>query len=237
MKDINVHNKKLHRYLGITCVLLVACLALSPRGYPSPQRGSAAFLFAIYGTLALTFLSSAIFANLGGLQAPMLFALAGIESMSGVDSIDGLGYDFAAALVLLRRGWFIRRPVATGAVIAVLGCIALLSPFVLGFASAPLSAAFAVAAYGFFVACLARGKTLAAWAPKKRVFRLEDYHLNKRELEVVRLRILGLSVKEIAATEGIALSTVRNKLSIAYRKLGLANMEDLMALGERYLVK
>jgi len=52
--------------------------------------------------------------------------------------------------------------------------------------------------YTFLVFGLARSRFLSALAPKKPMFRLADYKLSKRESQVVKARLQGKTVKELA---------------------------------------
>ena len=60
-----------------------------------------------------------------------------------------------------------------------------------------------------------------------------DEFLSERELEVLRLLASGRSNKEIAGDLFLALGTVKNHTSNAYRKLGAANRADALARARR----
>ena len=60
-----------------------------------------------------------------------------------------------------------------------------------------------------------------------------DESLSERELEVLRLLASGRSNKEIAGDLFLALGTVKNHTSNAYRKLGAANRADALARARR----
>lgn len=60
-----------------------------------------------------------------------------------------------------------------------------------------------------------------------------DVLLSERELEVLRLLASGRSNKEIAGDLFLALGTVKNHTSNAYRKLGAANRADALARARR----
>lgn len=60
-----------------------------------------------------------------------------------------------------------------------------------------------------------------------------DEPLSERELEVLRLLASGRSNKEIAGDLFLALGTVKNHTSNAYRKLGAANRADALARARR----
>ena len=60
-----------------------------------------------------------------------------------------------------------------------------------------------------------------------------DGSLSERELEVLRLLASGRTNKEIAGDLFLALGTVKNHTSNAYRKLGAANRADALARARR----
>ena len=60
-----------------------------------------------------------------------------------------------------------------------------------------------------------------------------DELLSERELEVLRLLASGRSNKEIAGDLFLALGTVKNHISNAYRKLGASNRADALARARR----
>ena len=201
-----------------------------------PVFDSLSFVYLIF---ALCFLASAVFVSLGGIQAGLLFLLSALQSTLSSARLHGLGFALVAAVIILRRGWFYHRPMAKAVLVSGIGCLALIGPI---FASARSFRALVPALIGasvfvIFVFGLARGRVLAACAPKKRVLRLADYKLTPRQCLVVRLRLSGKSAKEIGIENNISLSTVRNALSLAYGKLGIENCNALMAMGERYTVE
>ena len=51
----------------------------------------------------------------------------------------------------------------------------------------------------------------------------------KRQREILQLLTRGLSNKQIAAELGIALPTVKNHLSVLFRKYGVSNRVGLLA--------
>ena len=193
----------------------------------------------IYILFALFFLATAFWTSLGAIQVGLLLLLSALQATHVSARLHGLGFALVAAIVVLRRGWFIRAPMAKAALLSCLGCLALLGPVLAagkGFREL-VPSLFGASAFVVFVFGLAQGRVLAAFAPKKRVLRLSDYKLTPRESRVVRLRLAGKSAKEIAIEDEIALSTVRNALSLAYRKLGIEGCDALMAIGERYTVE
>jgi len=193
----------------------------------------------VYLLFALLFLVTALFSSLGPAQVGLLFSLSALQATQSSARLHGLGFALIAAIITLRRGWFIHKPMAKAAFVAGIGCLALLGPL---FASdkslrALLPALLGAEVFIIFVFGLAKGRILAAFAPRKRLLRLTDYKLTPRQCLVVKLRLAGKSAKEIAIENDIALSTVRNVLSLAYQKLGIDGCESLMAMGERYTVE
>jgi DNA-binding CsgD family transcriptional regulator len=244
MKEMNTHNRGLQRAMGYMSSLVMLGLAGSESVEPSESllmfwdSSFAVSLSPIYLLFGLLFLATALFVSLGSVQVGILFLLSALQATQSSARLYGLGFALVAAVIGLRRGWFVRRPLAKAALVSAIGCLSLLGPILASDAGlrAIAPALIGASVFVIFVFGLARGRVLSAFAPKKRVLRLADYKLSPRESLVVKLRLSGKSAKEIAIENGIALSTVRNALSLAYRKLGIEGCEALMAIGERYTV-
>jgi DNA-binding CsgD family transcriptional regulator len=245
MKEINTHNRGLQQGLGFICSLYMLGLAGSELVEPSSSYipflvDSAGFpLPLVYASFAIAYFLTGIFVSLGAVQPVLFFLLAALQATRGSGRLYGLGFAVVAAIILLRRGWFFRSAARKAILVALFGCAALVGPL-LGSAAgrrALWPALVGAAVYVVVVAALARGRFCAALAPKKRVLRLSDFKLTAREHRVIKLRVSGMSVKEIAHEIGIAHSTVRNALSTSYKKLGLECGEELLAMGERYTVE
>jgi DNA-binding CsgD family transcriptional regulator len=58
--------------------------------------------------------------------------------------------------------------------------------------------------------------------------------LSNREAHVVRLLLSGLRVPRIARQLHLSPSTVRNQLSMVYRKLGVSSQQELISLFHGY---
>lgn len=58
--------------------------------------------------------------------------------------------------------------------------------------------------------------------------------LSDREAQVVRLLLSGLRVPLIAQQLRLSPSTVRNQLSMVYRKLGVSSQQELISLFHEY---
>jgi DNA-binding CsgD family transcriptional regulator len=224
----------LRKGFGLVGVLIQAGMAIADLAEPDELSSSP-----VHVLFALLFLATALVSFLGALQAALFFGLSAVETVSSLDSIYGLGFAAVGAIILFRRGCFVRRPMAKAPVVAGLGCAILALPILfsrkpaVSLAPALVSAAvFASLVFG-----LAGGRLLSAFAPAKPILSLADYRLGRRERQVVKARIQGKTVKEIAAENGLAVSTVRNALSTACRKLGIEGREALAALGERYRVE
>jgi DNA-binding CsgD family transcriptional regulator len=234
MKAVNNHNEGFQRGLGGAGILLQAGWMLSDfaefeLASPSP----------VHMAFALLFLATALFAALGVLQAALFFGLCALQTASSLDSLYGLGFAVVGAIILFRRGWFCRHPLKKALIVAAMGCAALLAP-ILASGPSPLALAPACVSASLFailVACLAKGRVLSAFAPKKPVLKLASYHLNRRECQVIKARLLGKTVKELALENGLAVSTVRNALATGCHKLGIEGRESLMALGESFRVE
>jgi DNA-binding CsgD family transcriptional regulator len=245
MKQINTHNRGLQKVFGIVSSLTMLGLASSESVEPSESalalldEVSVTSLGSFYLLIAVFFLASAFLVSLGAIQAGLLFVLSALQATRSFAGLNGLAFAVVAAIILLRRGWFYRRPMVKAVVAAGIGCAALVGPLLFLGRGLPalLPAFFGSAVYVIVVFGMARGRFLAALAPKKRVLRLSDYNLTARESRFVKMRIAGKSVRQIAEENFIAISTVRNGLSNAYHKLHIEGAEVLMAIGERYTVE
>jgi DNA-binding CsgD family transcriptional regulator len=58
--------------------------------------------------------------------------------------------------------------------------------------------------------------------------------LSDREAQVVRLLLAGLRVPRIARQLDLSPSTIRNQLSMVYRKLGISSQQELILLFHGY---
>jgi DNA-binding CsgD family transcriptional regulator len=231
---MNSRDAGLRKGFGLVGILIQAGLAVADLAEPDELSSSP-----VHVLFALLFLATALVSFLGALQAALFFGLSAVETVSSLDSIYGLGFAAVGAIILFRRGCFIRRPMAKAPIVAALGCAILVLPILcsrkppINLVPAFISAAiFAILVFG-----LAGGRLLSALAPGKPLLRLSDYGLGRRERQVVKARIRGKTVKEFAAENGLAESTVRNALSSACRKLGVEGREALAALGERYRIE
>jgi len=56
------------------------------------------------------------------------------------------------------------------------------------------------------------------------------YHLNSREKEIVRLLLAGNSNKEIAASLGLTINTVKGYMKLLTRKLGVSGRSGIVAV-------
>jgi DNA-binding CsgD family transcriptional regulator len=234
MNEINIHNEGLQKALGGAGALLQVGLVIADLAEPEGSN-----LVPVYAVLGLLFLASCRFIFLGPIQAGLYFALTGVQTADSFNSFYGLGFAAIAAFILFRRGWFVRDSGKKAAWVSAVGAALLLLPIALSgkplLAQAP--ALISAGMYATIVYGLARGKVLSALGPKKAILRLKEYKLTKRETQLVKQRLLGKSAKVIAYECGLASSTVRTALSLAYRKLGLACGDELRALAERYRVE
>jgi DNA-binding CsgD family transcriptional regulator len=245
MKDMNTHNRGPQRVLGFISSLAMlgfassesvesgeSCLVLfdEPAAFP---------LAALYLLFAALFLVTALFVSLGTIQVGLFFLLSALQATRSSGRLYALGFAIVAAILLLRRGWFFRKPMVKAVLVGGVGCATFLGPlFASGqSASVLMPALIGSSVFVIVVLGMARGRFLSAFAPKKRVLRLADFKLTSRESLIVKMRIAGKSVKEIALENHVADSTVRNALAFSYRKLGIEGGDALMAIGERYTVE
>jgi DNA-binding CsgD family transcriptional regulator len=234
MKNMNTHNEGLQR--GFGCIGVLIQVGLIVTDYAEPDD---LFLSPIYFVFALLFMATALSAFFGPLQAALFFGLTAVETLSSLNSFYGLGFALAAVVILSRRGWFFRWPMIKAAIVAAVGCVSLIAP-VAASDQSPINlvpAFISASIYTFLVFGLARSRFLSALAPKKPMFRLADYKLSKRESQVVKARLQGKTVKELAIENGLAVSTVRNTIANACHKLDIEGLEALITLGERFRVE
>jgi DNA-binding CsgD family transcriptional regulator len=224
------HDQGYTRVFGFTSAVCLFALA-SESLHENP--------FLPYLCFAALFIGGALIDSHYPLHAAICLGFALHHGFFEAVSILSLIAVVCAAIIVFRRGWFVRNNLYKGLIVGALGCAAILGPLFVSelklssiVASVIYAGIFAVIVQG-----LARGRFLSAFAPKKRILLLSDYGLTKREQSVAKMRASGISVKEIATTQDISISCVRNSLSTSYRKLSILGSGELVALGERYLIK
>jgi DNA-binding CsgD family transcriptional regulator len=242
---MSARNRDSQRAVGYIASLTMLGFACSD--YPEPggmlllafDEAPALPYSVAYLAFAALFLGSAAFVALRAIQAPLFYLLSAIQSSQEFTRHFGLGFAIVAAMLLLRRGWFLRKPIAKAAIVSAVGMATILGPLFAreGCLGGLPSALLWAAAYAIVAVGLAQGRYLPALGPRKRLLRLADFKLTKRQRQVVMMRIAGKSAKEIARETDTAISTVRNVLSTSYRKLGVEKGEGLLAMGERYTVE
>jgi len=234
MKSRNKHNEGFQRGFGLIGIMIQAGLAITDCAEPDEL-----FLSPVYLAFALLFLATAFFSFLGPLQAGLFYGLAAVETVATLNCFYGLGFAAVGVIILFRRGWFFRNAMIKAPILAGIGFAFLVLPVAASRkpAIALVPALISAAVYSILVYGLAKGRFLSALAPKKPVLKLSRYGLNRREEQVVRGRILGKTVKELASENGVAVSTIRNAISSACRKLGIEGREALAAMGERFRVE
>ena len=234
MEKIKAHSEGFQIFVGLAGAALQLGLMISDY-----VEADDVFFGPIYLCFALALLLSARYAFLGPVQAALFFAVSGLQTVDTLNSFYGLGFAVVAALVLFRQGSFATRPTAKAVLLSAVGAGLFALPVLLigkpGLGLAP--AGISVGIYIFIVFGLAKGGEMSALAPRKMVLKLSDYKLSPREVGIVKARLGGRSVKELASDFGLAESTVRNAMSAAYHKLNVEGSEGLVALGERYRVE
>jgi DNA-binding CsgD family transcriptional regulator len=245
MKELSTHNRESRRTVGFVGSFTMLGFASSEH---HESGGLLQFFFdegsvlpddkVVYLAFAAFFLVTALIVSLGFMQALLFFLLSAIQCGQKATGNFGLGFALIASMLLFRQGWFLRRPAMKAVIASAIGGFALLGPlFAPGGRGVMPSNLIWFGVYVIIVIGLARNRYFSALGPKKRLLRLSDFKLTKRERQVVKMRITGMSIKEISFEIDIAASTVYNLLSIAYRKLGIENGEDLMTMSERYTVE
>jgi DNA-binding CsgD family transcriptional regulator len=245
MKELSARNRDSQRVVGYIGSLTMLGFACSESSEPGEllllvfDEAPALPSFAVYVAFAALFLATVFCVSLRATQVPIFFLLSAIQSSQEATRHFGLGFAVVAAMILLRRGWFLRKPAIKAAIVLAVGSLAILAPLLArgGRLRALPSGLFWTASFAIIVVGLARSRYLPALGPRKRLLRLADFNLTKRQRQVVMMRIAGKSAKEIALETDTAISTVRNILSTSYRKLGVEKGEGLLAMGERYTVE
>jgi DNA-binding CsgD family transcriptional regulator len=234
MGKINIHNLRLRRGFGWGGALLQIGLLFSD--YAEQDLYT---LMPVRLAFALFFIASAVFASMGKVQAPLCLALCAIETNSSLNCYEGLGFSLIAAVIFLLRGLFYRKAMLRAAILSSFGGIALVLPIAIS-NKQPLclaSASIAALIFALVVFAMARGRVLGSFSLEKPVLKLSACGLNKREIQIVKAKLGGKTVKDFARENDIAASTVRNSLASATHKLGLNGREALGALGERFRVE
>lgn len=207
-------------------------LALAARSWPVPHSYP-------YLGIALLFAVIALIDSRLPLQAPVFLGFAVLQGFLEAASLLCLVAVSAAAITVLRRGWFVQDGPCKAIIVKSAGCAALILPLALS--EFRFSAAIPTIIYvGIFlelIRSLARGRCLSAFNPKKRVLLLSEYHLTDHEKTIAMMRAKAFSVKEIASELHLTVPAVRNGLSASYRKLNIAGYADLIKLGSNYQLK
>jgi DNA-binding CsgD family transcriptional regulator len=89
-------------------------------------------------------------------------------------------------------------------------------------------------------AAIALHRVKARFTPRyadREPLRLSSFGLSERERTSVLGIIAGKSMKELAIEQGVAPTTVRCALRVAYKKLHVSGYAELYALGTKYYVE
>ena len=235
MEKLLVRNPGLQRGFGCLGALLQVGLSISDIADEGPD-----ILVPVYLAIALLFVASAIIPVLVFLQVTLCFSMSAIITASSLNCFLGLGFSLAAAIMVFRLGGFLRQPMIKAAFFAFFGSLALTVPIFCSNkpALAHIPALIVAAIYSVLVYCLARGRVLSAFGPKKKpVLKLAAHGLGAREIQVILATIGGATIKQIAYDLKLSESTIRNTLARGRHKLGLDTREDVGALRERYRVE
>jgi DNA-binding CsgD family transcriptional regulator len=193
----------------------------------------------IYIVFALFFLAGIRFVFFARIQAALFFALTVLQTIASQNCFFGLGFAVVAVLIVFQSCWFGQKTTKRAFFVAAIGDVLLISPIaVLNKNPLALAPAFICAAiFTILVFSMAKMRRVSELDSHKNLLRLADYDLTRRETQVVKTILLGAKTKDFAIEHGIAESTVRNALSGAYRKLGVACREELVVMCENYRVE
>jgi DNA-binding CsgD family transcriptional regulator len=89
----------------------------------------------------------------------------------------------------------------------------------------------------FVPASSARGLFTGPHPSGGEVLSLESFGLTRKEKTYVLESLAGKQIKEIASDQGVASSTVRTALSLAYKKLKVSGRAELLALNAYYRIE
>ena len=195
-------------------------------------------LLGVFLVFSLLFAISSLSIALRPLQILVFSLMVPIQAWRDPRGLSALGFGMVAVVLLLRNGFFLRRPwikaLGGGTFFALL--IVLPAFWVLGkplLMIPAMAEAFAVVAVSF---ALAKGRILAAFSPKKGVLSLGACGLSWRESAFAHALMRGEQVKAVARRSALTESTVRNTLSSAYKKLGVSGILELRELAVKYQV-
>jgi DNA-binding CsgD family transcriptional regulator len=195
-------------------------------------------LLGVFAVFSFIFALSSLSIALRPLPILGFALMVPIQAWRDPRGLSALGFGMVAIVLLLRNGFFLRRPwikaLGGGAFFALLillpAYFALQRPLLM---LPALAEALAVVAVSF---ALAKGRILAAFSPKKGVLSLSACGLSWREVAFAHAMMRGEPVKELARRSALTESTVRNTLSTAYKKLGVGGILELRELAVKYKI-
>jgi DNA-binding CsgD family transcriptional regulator len=207
-------------------------LALAARSWPIDRSYH-------YLGIALLFALNSFIDSRQPLQAMVFLVFAVLEGFVEAASLLCLVAVIVAALIVLRRGWFVQDAPRKAMIVKSAGCAALIFPLVLSkfTVSAVIPTIIYVGVFLALIRILARSRLLSALTPKKRILLLSEYHLTEHEKSIALRRAKAITVKEIASELHLTVPAVRNGLSSSYRKLEVKGYAELVELGSRYQLK
>lgn len=164
---------------------------------------------------------------------PLLFlGIAPFPLIQTPLSVYGLGI-FISGVILLYKGGYLERRRAVKLALLIVYLYAILFFAALGkspYSTYALGPLFFTTAFLAFLYLVFKEQVVVYLKEKKPILSLAEKGLSEAEAAYVRAAAKGLSPKEMAAEFGVTESTIRNTMSRAYKKLGVADKAGLAAL-------
>jgi DNA-binding CsgD family transcriptional regulator len=179
---------------------------------------------------------SAYVGRLAWLQPAVMLALMPLPILSDSDSFYGLGFFAVGVLLLFRLGFYDRmRALKIACSIGYLLVAEVVSVLrkkeeIL----ASLGPVFFIVVFIGFLLLTFRDTIFVYLKEPKPTLSLGEKGLSDAERVYVLAILKGKAVKEASLESGVSESTVRNTLARAYKKLGIANRSNLMALAKEF---
>lgn len=164
---------------------------------------------------------------------PLLFLFVSSFTMvPRPNSIYGIGLFISGVILLYKGGYLERRRLIKLSLLGLyLYAMLFYAAFGKGFYSTyAIGPLFFTTAFLAFLYLIFKEQVVVYLKEKKPVLSLRERGLSEAESAYVRAVARGLSPKEMAVEFGVSESTIRNTMSRAYKKLGVADKADLAAM-------
>lgn len=192
--------------------------------------------FMVMVAFTLILFLSAYLRSLAWVQPLVILLLSAMNIFQSRDSFYGLGLFVTALLLLIRLGFFERHramkiALAFAYLIAVEVVSALVKKELITYALTPV---FFILVFLLVLYLAFQEKIMVYLKEPKARISLGEKGLSEAEKSYVLALAKGKNVKEIALDYEVAESTIRNTISRAYQKLGVADKAAFATLVERF---